>query len=84
LVFAEIGWVAYHWAIAYALPFTTNILLPQVALIATLASFVAFKAYDSFYHHQKIRASDIILPLLFSVSIIAVLLLVFNRVGTAI
>jgi hypothetical protein len=84
LVFAEVGWVAYHWAIAYALPFTTNILLPQVALIATLVSFVGYKAYDSFYHHQKIRASDIILPLLFSVSIIAVLLLVFNRVGTAI
>lgn len=82
LVFAEIGWVAYHWAIAYALPLTTTLLLPQVAIIVTLVSFLAYKAYDSFYHHQKIRTTDIILPLLFTLSIIAVLLFVFNRVGT--
>lgn len=84
LVFAEMSWVAYHWAIAYALPFTTTVLLPQVAIIVTLVSFVAYKSYDSFYHHQKIRTTDILLPLLFSISIIAVLLFVFNRVGTTI
>lgn len=84
LIFAQIGWVAYHWTIAYSLPLVTSLLVPQVAIIVTLISFVAFKAYDSFYHHSKIRTSDIILPLLFSLSVIAVLLFVFNRVGTAI
>lgn len=84
LVMAEIGWVAYHWAIAYSLPFITSLLLPQVAIIATLVCFVAYKAYDSFYHHGKIRSADILLPLLLTLSIIAVLVLVFNRVGTAI
>lgn len=84
LVFAEIGWIAYHWTIAYALPVVTSLLVPQVAIIVSLVGFVAFKAYDSFYHHQKIRTADIILPLLFTLSVIAVLVFVFNRVGTAI
>jgi len=84
VVFAEIGWVAYHWTIAYSLPVVTSLLIPQVAIISALLSFVGFKAYDSFYHHQKIRTADIILPLLFTLSIIAVLVFVFNRVGTAI
>jgi hypothetical protein len=84
LVMAEIGWVAYHWTIAYSLPFVTNVLLPQVAIITALVSFVAYKSYDSFYHHQKIRTADIILPLLFTLSVIAVLIFVFNRVGTSI
>ena len=84
VVMAEIGWVAYHWTIAYSMPFITNLYIPQVAIIGILVSFVAHKAYDSFYHHQKIRTSDIILPLLFTLSIIAVLIFIFNRVGTAI
>ncbi len=84
LMLAEIGWVAYHWTIAYSLPLTTSLLIPQVSIISVLAGFLAYKSYDSFYHHQKIRIADIILPLLFSVSVIALLLLLFNRVGTAI
>ena len=83
-VFAEIGWIAYHWTIAYSLPVVTTILVPQVSLIALLIGFLAYKSYDSFYHHQKIRTSDILLPLLFTLSIIAMLVFVFNRVGTAI
>ncbi len=84
LIMAEIGWVAYHWGIAYSLPLTTSLLIPQVSIIMVLTGFVAYKAYDSFHHHQKIRTADIIMPLLFTLSVIAVLLFVFNRVGTAI
>lgn len=84
LILAEITWVSYHWAIAYAVPLTTNVLIPQASIIVTLVSFVVYKAYDSFMHHQKVRSSDIILPLLFTLSIIVVLLVFFNRVGTSI
>jgi len=84
VVMAEIGWVAYHWTIAYSLPLAATLYVPQVAIIAILVAFVAQRAYDSFYHHQKIRTSDIILPLLFTLSVIAVLIFIFNRVGTAI
>jgi hypothetical protein len=84
VVFVELGWIAYHWTIAYSLPVVTSILVPQVSIISILIGFVAYKSYDSFYHHQKIRTSDILLPLLFTLSVIAILVLVFNRVGTAI
>ena len=84
LVFAQIGWVAYHWVIAYPLPVFSSLMIPQVSIIATLLSFVAYKAYDSFFHHSKIRAVDVLMPLLFSAAIAVVLLILFNRVGTAI
>jgi hypothetical protein len=84
VLLSEVAWVAYHWTIAYSLPFVPAIDVPQIAIITTLMSFLAFKSYDSFYKHAKIRISDIILPLLFTVSVIMVLLIVFNRVGTAI
>jgi hypothetical protein len=84
LVVAEITWVAYHWAIAYPLPIVNTLMIPQASIAVTLVSFLAYKCYDSFYHHAKIRTNDILLPLLFTVSIMIVLVLVFNRVGTAI
>lgn len=84
LVLAELAWISYHWAIAYPLPIASSLMLPQIAIITTLLSFLAFKAYDSFYHHSKIRMTDVLLPLLFTLSIFIVLLVVFNRVGTAI
>lgn len=84
LVIAEISWVAYHWAIAYPLPIFPSLLLPQAAIIITLLSFLAYKVYDSFYRHAKVRMTDVLLPLLLTLSVIIILLLVFNRVGTAI
>jgi len=75
-VTAEISWVAYHWAIAYPLPIVPVLMLPQIALIITLVSFLAYKVYDSFYHHAKVRMSDVLLPLLFTLGIVVVLLVI--------
>ena len=84
LVTAEIAWVSYQWAIAYPLPIISSLMLPQAAISITLISFLAYKVYDSFYHHSKVRMSDVLLPVLFTISILLVLLVVFDRVGTAI
>jgi hypothetical protein len=84
VLLSQIAWAAYHWTIAYNLPFVTALHIPQVAIIAILMSFLAFKSYDSFYKNAKIRMTDIILPLLFTLSVALVLLVLFNRVGTAI
>ncbi len=81
---AEISWVSYHWAIAYPLPVFPSLMVPQFAIVVTLISFLAYKAYDSFYHHAKVRMTDVLLPLLFTLSVLLVLLVIFNRVGTAI
>ena len=78
LMVAEISWLAYHWAIAYRLPITTSFMLPQVSIVSICFAFLAYKSYDSYYHHQKIRFNDILLPLIFTISIVAVLLIFFN------
>lgn len=79
LVYAELAWVAYHWTVAYALPIVPSLQVPQIAIIIGLVSFLGVKVYDSFYHHARIRGNDIILPLLLTMSVIVLLLLLFNR-----
>lgn len=81
LVFAEIGWLAYHWTMAYQLPILNNILLPQVSIIALCLGFLSQQTYDSYARYQKVRFVDIVLPLLFTVGIVAVLVFVFNGVS---
>ncbi|MEP7204934.1 MAG: hypothetical protein ABI716_01935 [Candidatus Saccharibacteria bacterium] len=81
-VMAEFGWLAYHWTIAYGLGIE-SVLLPRVALTVACIGFVMQQAYDSYYHHQKIRGNDILLPVLFTVSIIVVLPLLLNLLGGA-
>ncbi|UTX51086.1 hypothetical protein KI440_02680 [Candidatus Saccharibacteria bacterium TM7i] len=83
-VIAEISWVAYHWAVAYPLPLLSGVMIPQVSIIVTLLSFLAFKVYNSLYMHDKVRSADVLMPLLFTVGIILVLLVAFTRVGVAI
>ncbi|PKL31713.1 hypothetical protein CVV43_01125 [Candidatus Saccharibacteria bacterium HGW-Saccharibacteria-1] len=82
LVIAEIGWLAYHWTVAYRLPFITNLMLPQVSIIILCVSFLAYKSYDSFIQNGKIKLNDIILPLIFTISTVSVLLLAFNGVSS--
>ena len=82
LMLAEIGWLAYHWTVAYQLAASANLFLPQVSIIMTSLGFVAYKAYDSYHHHQKIRINDITLPLIFTIGIIVVLTLFFNGATT--
>ena len=81
-VMAEIGWVAFHWTVGYLLPGIAGTYVPQIAIIVLLLGFGGYKVYDSFYHHQKIRTNDVLLPLVFVGSVIIVLLLFFNGIGT--
>jgi hypothetical protein len=78
LILIEIGWMAYHWTIAYRLPIFNDILLPQISIIILCFGFLSYKSYDSYYHHQKIRMNDVILPIVFTLSIISALVLAFN------
>jgi len=82
LLFAEIGWLAYHWTFAYSLPGVGDIKLSQAALFALAISFLTERAYNSYSHHGVIRSNDIILPALLSVSVIVILLVFFNKLGT--
>jgi hypothetical protein len=84
MVMAEIGWLAYHWTIAYKLPLIIDIPLPQVSIVTLCLGFLTYKSYDSYYHHQKIRFNDIVFPLIFTISVIGILILAFNNVSAAI
>jgi hypothetical protein len=81
LVFAELGWLLYHWSFAYALPGGGDIKLPQGALIALAVSFIAERAYASYEKHGSVHSNDMILPSLLSVSVILILLVFFNTVN---
>jgi hypothetical protein len=82
LVFAEFGWLAYHWTFAYTLPGMGSIKLSQAALITLGISFVAERIYTSYTAHGRIRASDVLLPTLLSTSVILILLLFFNTLNS--
>lgn len=84
LFFAELGWLGYHWTFAYTLPGTASIRLSQMAIIATVISFFAERAYSSYSHHGTIRPNDILLPGLLMVSVVLVLLVFFNRLGVGV
>ena len=81
LTVAEISWLAYHWTIAYKLPIITGILLPQISVILICLGFLMYKSYNSYYHYQKIRFNDILLPLIFTISTVSLLVLVFNGIN---
>lgn len=74
-VVAELGWVAYHWTIAYPLFFLPGLKLPQETLIILGISFLAERAYASYHKHETIKQSDMVMPLVFTLSLFAVLLL---------
>lgn len=82
LVVAEIGWLAYHWAFAYSLPGMGDIKLSQAAILTLAISFLTERVYSSYSHHGTVRSNDVLLPALFSVSIILVLVLFFNKLNT--
>ena len=74
-VIAELGWVAYHWTIAYPLFFLPGLKLPQMTLLVLGISFLAERAYASYHRHEVIKQSDMVMPLIFTLGLFAVLLL---------
>lgn len=79
LVMAQIGWIFYHWVIAYSLP-VLEARIPQIAIIVAVFYFTLYKVYDSYKRHGRIEPADVVMPVLFSVGIIAVLLLFFSAI----
>lgn len=82
LIMAEIGWLGYHWTFAYSLPGFGGVKLSQTALITLALGFLAERVYDSYHHNEgTIRSNDVLLPALFTVSIILVILVFFNTLS---
>ncbi len=77
-VAAELGWLTYHWTIAYSLPLGSGMKLPQATLLLLGLSYLAERTYNSYEKHGEIRANDIMLPMFLALGVMAVLLTAFN------
>lgn len=80
LLVAELGWLAYHWTIAYSLVPGGVLQIPQMAFIVTLLGYFALSAYNTFVKKQKLRLSDVMYQAIFVSAIIIVILVFFNDI----
>jgi len=81
LVMAEIGWMTYHWNFAYHVLGAGKLQLSQAAVIVMLLSFLAERSYSSYHRHKIVKFSEVLLPLLLTVSSIGLLLTIFNTIS---
>jgi hypothetical protein len=72
-VVAEVMWLAYHFTWSY--PVGGSLRLAQVTLFIALLSFLAERVYISHHRNGQIQSGDIVLPALFTVSVIGVLVI---------
>lgn len=68
-VFAEIGWIGFHWLMAYPVPNSGSIQFSQLALFTTLLCFIAERAYGSYHRHGSVRRADILPAIILTGSI---------------
>lgn len=81
-VVAEMSWLAYHWTLAYTL--SGELKLPQIALFSAAFGFVAVRFYDSYHrNHGTVKFQDMRWPLIFTGTLILMLLLRFSGLDTA-
>lgn len=80
-VTAQLGWLSYHWLIAYEIPLVSAIKIPQATIIMLALSFLAERIYNSYTKHGTVRSSDVMLPALLSLGVIALVIVLFNGVG---
>ena len=78
LIVAELGWLGYHWTVAYGL--NENFKIPQIAIVIGLVGFIVSKAYALYHHSEdgKIDMKVLRWPLLFVILTLCVLLIRFN------
>ena len=68
-ILAELGWISFHWLMAYPLPGFGQIQFSQFALFATLLGLIAERAYASYHTYGKVRRAEILLPILLTAGI---------------
>jgi len=78
LIVAELGWLGYHWTVAYGL--NDSFKIPQIAIVISLVGFIISKAYGLYHHSEngKIDMKVLRWPLLFVILTLCILLLRFN------
>lgn len=80
LIFAEITWICQSWSIIYSLNATsTGIVIPQASIILTVFAFAFTRLYHSISKNDgRLKRSEIALPTIFSIIIIAMVVIWFS------
>ncbi len=81
-MFAEFGWVGFHWLMAYPLPGSGNIQLSQLALLTALLTFVAERAFASYHKYGTVRQADVLPSIILAVALGVVMLIFAQLFGT--
>lgn len=81
LVVAELGWLAYHWVVAYSVAPTGLLKIPQIAVVVTALAYFAISAYAHFEKKGKLRFLDVKYQAIFTASIILVVLIFLNGIA---
>jgi multisubunit Na+/H+ antiporter MnhF subunit len=81
-MFAEFGWLGFHWLMAYPLPGSGNIQLSQLALLIALLAFVAERAFASYHKYGTVRQADVLPSIILAVALGAVMLIFAQLFGT--
>ncbi len=81
-VFAELGWLFYHWSFGYRLSVLGDLQISQAAVVMMLLSFLAERVYNSYHRNKEIKLAEVILPALLVISSIVLLLTLFGTVKT--
>lgn len=76
---AEIAWLSHAWLIIYTFA-STGICVSQLALVLTVLMFTYFQIYHNLTKNQgKLQLRDVALPIVFSLVVVAVLLIGFSQ-----
>lgn len=68
-VASELGWIGYHWLLAYPLFGLGSIKFSQLAIYGMLFGLVAERSYASYHKNGFVKRADVIMPILFTVSV---------------
>lgn len=68
-MFAEFGWISFHWLMAYPIPGSGSIQFSQLALFTVLLSFIGERAYASYHRHGTARRADIVPPIVLTIGV---------------
>lgn len=80
-VTAELGWLVYHWTVAYTPLGVGAFIFPRAALTVVCIGLIAEKAYDSFHKHNRIRMNDILMPIVFTLAVTLLLPILLSLFG---
>ncbi len=84
LIFAEVAWLCHGWLIVYTMSGSffgdTGVIIPQLSIILSILSFILGYSYKSIDKHDgKLSSADLLMPAIFSIVLIAIIVIWFSK-----